>query len=301
MKFLVTGATGLVGGHFCRTLRRCGHQSVPLTRSAGVDITVEREAAACVEAHPDAAALLHLAAYTDVSAAWKQRNDRQGDCFRINVEGTRHLADACARRGLPLIFVSTDFVFDGGREGPYTEEDPPSPIEWYGETKWMAEQLVRERSPHWYIARISHPFGGGPSAPRLDLIARIAQNLLAGRTCTLFQDQIITPTFLDDICEGLLLLGRAAPADSGVFHLTGSTSLSPFALGQTIAARLGCSSSLVQPGCLRDFLATDPRPRQARLELSNARWNQFAASRGLAAPLTIEEALSRCLPVAVAT
>lgn len=285
---LVTGLRGLIGAVL---QRRAGtSRLVSLDLADGIDITDADALDAAVAAHPEARALIHLAAFTDVSAAHRQEGDEAGACFCVNVLGTRNVARACTAHGLHMVLVSTDFVFDGEKQGAYTEDDVPRPIEWYGRTKWMAEHAL-SLAPAWTIGRIAFPYVAGPSA-RPDLVRKILAKLRAGETATLFDDQWITPTFADDIADGLLLCARTRPAGE-VFHLVGSQSLTPCDLGRAIAATFDLDPDLVVPSKLVDYLRRDPRPRQVRLALSNARWSAFAGRHGLASPLDVATGLER--------
>ena len=101
--------------------------------------------------------MIHLAAFTDTNAAWSQRGDKSGLCYRLNVSGTKNIIRLCQKYGQYLIYVSTDFVFSGQKDGVYTEEDTPDPIEWYGQTKRWAESGFESILPA-AIIRLSYPF-----------------------------------------------------------------------------------------------------------------------------------------------
>lgn len=288
-KIVVTGLSGLIGGRLAR-LATDRFDLVNVDITEGIDITDSGQIEAVLKRHADCAAVIHLAAFTNVSQAHEQRGDLEGSCYRLNVGGTRNVAAACASEGIHLIHVSTDFVFDGARDEPYTEKDSPSPVEWYGETKWLAEQEVRETEA-WTIVRTAFPYVAGP-LPRLDHVRNFYEKLRDGKPLSLFTDQITTPTFADDIIEGLFLIARLRPRGE-LFHLVGSSWVSPFELGMRIAEAFDLDPNLIAPSLLQDYLKTDPRPRQRSLRLSNAKWTLWAGEHGLAAPLTIEEGLQR--------
>ena len=114
---------------------------LPLRHTDGFDITsVDKVDKAITSFNGEA--VLHLAAFTDLNAANKEQGDKNGPCYRINVLGTRNMAQACQKYGKYLIHVSTDAVFGGEKQSAYTEGDEPSPIEWYGQTKLWAEEEV---------------------------------------------------------------------------------------------------------------------------------------------------------------
>ena len=287
-KLLVTGHHGLVGG---RLVQRAGTdwEVVGLSRHSGIDITDPQQVERGVAEHDDAAALVHLAAFTDVSAAYSQEGDRDGACYRLNVLGTRHVAAACRGSGVHLVHASTDFVFAGDRDEPYTEDDTPRPIEWYGATKLAAEEEAR-KAGSWCIARFAFPYLRRPAA-RPDLVEKIRTRLAGGEEAHLFTDQMITPTFGDDIADGLLLLAELRLAGELV-HLTGSSWVSPHQLGLAIATAFGLDSARVRPSSLSEHLQRDPRPRQRSLKISNARWCELARRHGRDTPLTLEAGLA---------
>ncbi|MBI3735988.1 sugar nucleotide-binding protein, partial [Candidatus Sumerlaeota bacterium] len=226
-KLLVTGLSGLIGSRVAGLLHK-RFELVSFDITEGIDITNRKKLAEAVARHEGATVLAHLAAYTDVSRAHGQTGDKSGPCYKINVAGTENVVKVCEETGLHLIHVSTDFVFDGekpAKSGPYTEEDHPKPIEWYGKTKLMAEEAVR-KSQDWTIIRIAYPYVAGP-APRPDLVQNIYAKLVEGLEVSLFTDQVITPTLADDVAQGIGLLARLRPARE-VYHLVGSSPMTPF-------------------------------------------------------------------------
>ncbi|MCI0651933.1 MAG: NAD(P)-dependent oxidoreductase [Planctomycetes bacterium] len=286
---LVTGASGLLGGALLRAA--AGEWTVHgLSRRSGGDVTAAGSVERAVAAHPAARALIHLAAFTDVSAAHRESGDRAGLCYRTNVGGTQAVAAACRAAGIHLIHVSTDFVFAGDRSEPYTEEDETRPIEWYGKTKLESEEAA-QGAGSWTIVRVAYPYVAPPAA-RPDLVATIRARLAAETGADLFDDQIITPTYGEDIARGLLLLAAKRPQGT-LFHLAGATSLSPHALGLEIARTFGLDAARVRRASLAAHMKKDPRPRQRSLRISNARWCAFAARHGLAPPVGVAEGLKR--------
>ncbi len=290
-KLLVTGLSGLIGSRLKASASlRFDLVPIDVAGEEKIDITDRAQLLKFAATHGTAKALVHLAAYTDVSRAHAQTGDKTGPCYRINALGTENVARACAENGFHLIHVSTDFVFDGSKQGAYVESDSPKPIEWYGRTKLMAEEAAR-KAPAWTIVRIAYPYCPQP-APRPDLVQTIYNSLVAGREVSLFTDQLITPTFGDDLAQGIALLARALPKGE-IYHLVGSSSLSPFDLGLKIARAFKFDESLVRSTLLADHLKKDPRPRHRRLQLSNAKWTAFAQKHGLHRPLTIDVGLAR--------
>lgn len=290
---LVTGLSGLIGSALQRVAGR--RELIDARHNAGVDILDWGGLMEFARRQRQIGAVIHLAAFTNVSGAFEQLGEQEAPCYQLNVSGTRNVVDVCRELDLFLVHVSTDFVFPGDRDTPYTEQDTPAPIEWYGETKLLAEQAVRglERSA---IARIAFPYAAG-ATPRADVVRTLLGKLRAGEPLSLFEDQIVTPTFADDIATGLLALADAGDehelSEGELFHLTGPDSLSPFELGQAIARVFDLPADKIEPSSLADYLAQDPRPRQRCLRMNNAKWRAWASDHGLAAPFGIEEGLSR--------
>lgn len=272
MKIIGTGLSGLVGSRIVELLQD-RHEFVDFSLDSGVDITDFPALQSAFTKHQDAESVLHLAAFTDVSAAHEQTNNKDGLCYRINVQGTKNVARLCAQTGKYLIHVSTDFVFDGKKETPYTEEDQPHPIEWYGQTKLWAEEKVKDSNGEYAILRTAFPFKAKPAAPnlepkiKLDLVRKIKGQLEAGEKLSLFTDQIITPTFIDDLVKvvGVVLIKKP----QGIYHAVGSTSLCPYALGKEIAKVFRLNAKLIRQETLGDFLSGPSRPRQKNLSLAN--------------------------------
>jgi len=266
IKILATGLSGLVGSRIAELLgEKFDFQD--LAYEKGFDITkietVEKEIA-----NSPAKILIHLAAFTDVNAAWGQRGDKEGSCYKINVVGTRNISQLSAKCNKFLIHFSTDFVFNGKKNESYTEEDKPNPIEWYGQTKCWAEEEVKKSGCQYCIVRISFPFRAYFLA-KIDLVRKIIQGLKNKDLPPMFCDQIITPTFIDDIAEGVGIILEKQP--KGIYHLVGSTFFSPYELTQKIADVFGFDKNLVKKGSLKEYLKNNPnsRPYQKKLALAN--------------------------------
>ncbi len=266
IKILGTGLNGLVGSRMIELLSS-EFDFIDLPFEKGFDITKRETIESEIISSP-AQTLIHLAAFTDVNAAWKEKGNKKGLCYKINVLGTKNIANLCQKNNKFLIHISTDFVFDGEKEGEYTEEDIPGPIEWYGKTKYLAEKEVEKSGSKYCIIRIAFPFRANfPN--KLDLVRKIIGGLKNSTLYPQFTDQIITPTFIDDIALGIkVIMERKEP---GVFHLTGSSCISPFELSQKIAEIFGHDKNLIKKGSLKEYLIKNPtaRPYQKNMTLSN--------------------------------
>lgn len=216
--------------------------------------------------NPEASTLVHLAAYTDTKSAWDQRFDLNSPCFKINVEGTRNIVDLCQKYNKYLIHISTDYVLNGQKIGPYLETDPVNPLEWYGQTKAMAEKIALDGGAA--VVRISFPYGREYSLKN-DFIRGYRNKLESGETLNLFVDQFITPTLIDDIAAALDVFIQKRPV--GIYHLVGSSVHSPYQVAQIVSKAFNLDSSLIHESSLDKFLSENPlaRPFGKNQALSN--------------------------------
>ncbi|MBP9669960.1 SDR family oxidoreductase [Candidatus Woesebacteria bacterium] len=267
---LATGATGLVGSRFVEMFAD-KYEVINMDLTTGVDITRPETFAPFITKHPDAKFLIHLAAFTDTNQAFAQSGDKEGICYKVNVDGTKNVVDVCKEHGIHLIHVSTDFVFDGKKETAYTEEDPTSPIEWYGETKAMAEEVVKNSGASYTIIRLSYPYRATYDL-KPDLVKKIRAGLESGKLYPQFSDSLITPTFIDDIATALDKIIEKKP--QGILHIVGSDSMSPYILAQKVATAYGFDPSIVKQGSLEEYLKTAARPFAKTVAMSNQKASQ---------------------------
>ncbi len=184
--------------------------------------------------------------------------------FAINVEASWSLAGLCADQQIPLVFVSTDLVFDGHRP-PYTESSAVSPVNHYGEQKVAAEQGMRQRYPQVVVARMPLMFGCVPYAD--SFIQALMQNLRSHHPLQLFEDEFRTPVSGMDAAYGLLL---ALEQGKVCLHLGGPERLSRYEMGQQLADVLGCSNTLLAGCSQKDVSLATPRPADVSLDSSLA-------------------------------
>jgi dTDP-4-dehydrorhamnose reductase len=261
---LVTGLSGMVGSRF-QELYPDRYRFENLDLSAGIDITQAGQIDPLIGSSK-ASAVLHLAAYTNVSAAYEEAGDQAGACYQVNVVGTENIAKACKKYGKYLIHISTDFVFDGAKEEPYTEADPPHPIEWYGQTKFLAEQAVQESLDDWLILRLAYPYQAHPVRP--DFVKNLIEKLTAGTLPPAFTDHTITPTFADDIAAVFDYCLKKRP--TGIYHLVGSSWHTDYEIAGIVKKTFNLPGS-VQAGQLQDYLKTIRRPYQKTMKVSNSK------------------------------
>lgn len=259
---LITGAGGLVGCVVHDLLQLSATCLTPSSRE--LDLLNEQAVLEFFEAHP-VDAVIHLAAYTDVSAAWQQRGDTTGSAYQINVIGTRHVAQAAQGVGAHMIQISTAYVFDGNKETRYVESDAVSPIEWYGQTKAEAEHVVQSTCANWSILRIDQPFRLAPFK-KLDIAHRIALGLRAGTLHPQFTDHFFGPTIIEDFAKIVQWAVSVGPV--GLLHASSGEKWSDYDFATLIGRTLQLPFS-IERGSLALVNKPDARPYQKNTAMSS--------------------------------
>lgn len=211
MKVLVTGARGQLGSDLVCRLASRGHEAVGVDVEE-LDVTDERAVSRALEAcRPDA--VIHCAAWTAVDAA--EEPDNREKVRAINALGTEYLARSCARLGCKMMYISTDYVFSGQGEIPWTPDCRDfQPLNWYGETKLMGEEAVSSLLERYFIVRIAWVFGRhGKNFVRTML--RLSETHDSLRVV---DDQIGTPTYTWDLAR--LLADMIETDRYGCYHAT---------------------------------------------------------------------------------
>jgi dTDP-4-dehydrorhamnose reductase len=245
MRVLVTGASGLLGGRLATLLSETYDVTGGVGRGEappGISpLHIELPGGRGLERVLDAArpdAVLHSAAIAD-----PDRCERSPDEARaVNVLGSRAIAGYCARRGLPLVAISTDLVF-AGDAAPYREEAPPRPIQVYGLTKALAEEEILGAHPGAAVARVSLVVGRGHGGRRT-ATEQIARGLASGNRLRLYTDQFRTP--IDDRSIASAVAALLERRIGGRFHLGGALRMSRLEIGLAVAAFLGLPESLLE-------------------------------------------------------
>lgn len=259
MNILGTGLSGLVGSRVTQLLSP-DFTFENLSLETGVDITNKESVTMRLE-RSAAPWVFHMAAYTDVQGAEKERTlGEQSIAWKVNVVATEHIADTCKKLGKKLLYIDTDYAFDGKKKS-YTEEDTPNPLGWYAITKW--EGAKRVLTSGGLVIRISNPYRAHPVGKK-DFVHKMLERMQTGQQVTAPTDQLFTPTFIDDIAAALRVLVRLG--GSGIYHVVGNP-LSPFEAAKIIAEVFGCDTALVQKTTFADmFVNRAPVPQYAALK-----------------------------------
>lgn len=268
---IMLGGSGLVGS---RILEMDRGIVIPNQR---IDITQADEIHRVLEQYAGKT-LVNFAAYTNVGAAENLRA-LDDDPWLVNVIGAENVALACAKHGIHLVHISTDFVFNGAKDnqGPYTEDAQPvqSPdgITWYGWTKAVAEQKVTDAlvNGQLSILRIAYPYRAH-FADKNDFARDIQLRHSDGNLYPMYTDQYITPTFIDDLPSAIRMIQDQQ--DSGIFHVASPTICTPhdfasYLLGQNVDTNTFPSES-PRP----QYGGLDVRKTQETLGLQFRTWQQ---------------------------
>ncbi|MDH5633353.1 MAG: dTDP-4-dehydrorhamnose reductase [Gammaproteobacteria bacterium] len=266
MKILIAGANGQVGRELCRRSADQGHEYIGLG-SAELDITNAQAVDAAVNAYqPDV--VINAAAYTAVDKA----EDEVDRAFAVNRDGPANLARACHAAGIPLLHISTDYVFDGSATTPYKEEDPVKPLGVYGQSKLEGEQQVQVLCPHSVILRTAWVFSahGNNFVKTMIRLARERDEL------RVVADQHGCPTSATGIADALLAMAPQLQADqgkAGIYHFCQPEPTSWHGFAQAImdSARPygGIKVTTVQAIATSDYPTRAARPAYSVLDTKN--------------------------------
>lgn len=246
-KLLLTGAKGMLGQAVVAAAEKSSNQTLALGRSE-LDITNAAAVSAAIEQfEPDA--VINCAAWTDVDGAEAE----EAAATEINGNGATNLAAACARNGVRLVHVSTDYVFDGSATEPYLESDPVNPQSAYGRSKLAGEAVIEASGGNYAIVRTAWLFGaGGPNF--VDTMLKLGSEREQIEVVT---DQIGCPTWTGHLAPALI--DCAAAEQIGIFHAVGGGRCSWFDLASETISLAGLSCK-VEPTTTESFPRPAPRP-----------------------------------------
>lgn len=246
MKVLVTGANGMLGQDLCPILEDVGAFVIE-TDVDTLDITKDEIVdKALTDIHPDM--VIHCAAYTNVDKAEEDLETAR----LINVTGTENLAKACGKLDIPLVYISTDYVFDGTKTEPYMPEDKTNPINNYGLTKLQGEEAVKKYCKKYYIARTSWLYGHYGKNFVETMISLAQKDELK-----VVDDQIGCPTWTVELANGILKL---LSKPYGTYHVCGSGKTSWYGFAQEIFKQANLEVNL-KPCTTEEFPRPAKRPK----------------------------------------
>jgi dTDP-4-dehydrorhamnose reductase len=275
-KVLITGSNGLLGQKLIyqligypeyqvfatsigenRTLVKKRYEYIPL------DITDEIEVEETFNyVQPDF--VINTAAMTNVDLCEVNKKE----CWELNVQAVQHISSACEKYNSHLIHVSTDFIFDG-ESGPYSEESEAKPLSYYGESKLAAEQIVKNSSCKWSIARTVLVYGVVDNMSSSNIVLWAKRALESGKELTVVDDQYRTPTLAEDLAHGCILIAKNNA--EGVFNIAGDDYMCIIDLVKKVAKYYQLDKELVKPISSESLNQKAPRPPKTHLLLDKAK------------------------------
>jgi dTDP-4-dehydrorhamnose reductase len=287
LKLLITGASGLYGSKLAALASTRNYEvysgysqdqpayGTPIQFDISDKNRVEE---AFKKVNPEV--VVHAAALTDVDKCEINKEL----AWKINVEGTRNIAEAVKTTRAFLIYISTDYVFNG-EIGQYKETDRPDPINYYGLTKLKAEELVKDLICEYCIARASVIYGSTPAAGKVNFALWLLNKLERNEQAKIVTDQWNSPTLNTNMADMTLeIIERKL---TGTFHLSGATRISRYDFAKKIAQTFSLNSNLISPSPSTEFSWAAKRPKDSSLDTAKAQ--QTLKNK----PLQINHALER--------
>lgn len=279
MKILITGANGLLGHKLVRLLGPKREVIVIATARGesrlrpeygsfqyeSMDIANREDVLEIVGRHkPDV--IINTAAMTNVDECEKEKEA----CMQLNVEAVKYLVEAAEQTNAFLLHLSTDFIFSG-EEGPYDEQGVPAPVNFYGESKLLGEQVVMNSNIKWAIARTVLVFGIVPDMSRSNIILWVKGSLEAQKPIQVVDDQWRTPTLAEDLAMGCYLI--AEQRAEGIYNISGQDMLTPYEMAIKTADFFGLDKSLITRTDSTKFTQPAKRPPRTGFIIEKAKTN----------------------------
>jgi dTDP-4-dehydrorhamnose reductase len=264
VKVLVTGANGQLGYDVIKRLEEKEIQYLGTDRDS-LDITNEDDVKRVIRDYsPDV--IVHCAAYTAVDRA----EDERELCHAVNVLGTRYIAEACKEIDAKMIYISTDYVFDGEGDKPFEVTDKPNPINYYGQTKYDGELEVQKLLNKYFIVRISWVFGSNGN----NFVKTMLRLGKERDEISVVADQVGSPTYTYDLSK--LLVEMIETDKYGIYHATNEGYCSWYEFACEIFKQAGIDIK-VNPINTEDYPTRAKRPKNSRLAKGNLVRNNFKA------------------------
>ena len=260
----IIGSTGQLGTDLVDVLAQAGNYEVIRLSHREVECTdpvsVEK---ALKTGRPDV--VVNCAAFVRVDEA----EDRAEEALRVNGLGALNVARACAEIDALCVYISTDYVFDGGKSAPYTESDAPRPINIYGVSKLAGEYFVQQASPRWLVVRMASLFGkAGSSGKGGNFVETILAKAKAGESLRLVDDMRMSPTYTRDAAQALERLLRERSL--GLFHLANGGNCTWYEFACKALEAVGMDNR-IEPISSSSYPMKARRPKDSSLESTKLR------------------------------
>ncbi|MFA6017395.1 MAG: SDR family oxidoreductase [Patescibacteria group bacterium] len=240
IKIALTGADGLVGSRIIELLKN-DFEFIPLPQNS-MDITDKGQVDNALK-NLDFDIFFHLAAYTNVPGAETAKDL----AFKINVEGTKNVFEVVAQKQKKFVYISTDFVFDGTNP-PYNEDSSPNPQGVYAQSKYDGEKIVKDQA---MIVRIAYPYRANFELKK-DFFRTFKSYLENNKPLLMITNSLMTPTFIDDIANGLKYLFNNYKPE--IYHLVGGQSISPYDAAIKVAEIFNLDKTLIEKTTYEEYV-----------------------------------------------
>lgn len=276
MKVLVTGVKGQLGYDVVKDLQKRGHEPIGVDREEMDLMNNDAIREFIMKTRPEA--MIHCAAYTAVDKAEEEAEI----CYQVNAEATKVIAECAKKLDITLIYISTDYVFDGTKEGKYVETDLPNPINVYGASKLLGEQYVQQLLEKYYIVRISWVFGENGN----NFIKTMRRLGSERDELNIIDDQVGSPTYTADLAP--LLVNMMETNKYGIYHATNEGFCSWYEFANEIFKQSGIDVKI-------NPITTDQYPTAAKRPMNSRMSKDKLTEFGFALLPSWEEALNHYL------
>lgn len=253
-KILLIGSNGQLGSDLMKVLEN----AISLTHK-DLEICDEKQTESVIEKY-NPGIVINTSAFHKVDLC----EDEVERSFQVNAYAVRNLAMICREKNILFVHISTDYVFDGIKNSPYTESDPPNPLNVYGVSKLAGEYFIRNILERFFIIRSSGLYGAAGASGKggnfVELMIKLAEE---GKPIKVVDDQVLTPTYTRELAENIAKLIETE--EYGIFHITNNGECSWFEFAKEIF-RLGDFHPELSPTTTKDFGAKAMRPPYSVLE-----------------------------------
>lgn len=263
-RLFITGGSGLLGSRFSKFTDEyevtTTYNKNPKEHSVKLDITDEKDVLNKIKSlSPDL--VVHSAALTNVDYC----EDHKEEAYKINAQGTLNMVKACEKIDSKLIYVSTDFVFDG-TEGSYKETDKTNPISYYGLSKLKGEEFVQESDIKSAIVRVSVLYGWHEN---FNYVMWVIDELKKGNNINIVTDEYNSPTYAENAAEAILKI--FSKNKEGIYHIAGDERINRFDFAKNIARVFELDETLINPIKSEDLIRKARRPLDSSLSVEKAK------------------------------
>ena len=267
LKFLVTGSAGLIGHQVVKDLSEthevfsCYNKSKPEHGNIIKMDLLNHEMISNVMSEKKPDVVIHLGAMTAVDLC----DTQQDNALKINSQATEILAKECSKINSFMVYVSTDYVFNGN-SGLYKENDATNPLGFYGKSKLLGEKSIQNFSSNWCIARTSTPFGLHPTKKSFPIW--VIENLQKQKQIDVLTDQFTSPTYVPSLSRMLIEISERHL--TGIIHVAGASKISRYEMASLVSDKLGLDGKLLREISINDIKWEAQRPKDSSLNVSKA-------------------------------